>query len=74
MLCFTGCTVVSNPAPTLTPFPLQPKNVEYTRNPVVSYNKTNETYTITKEMMHNTVNDKLFVTEILKWKTANGVQ
>lgn len=58
----------------LTTFPPMGDIVEYTREPVISYDQGQGTYLVTKEAVHNFIQYKLYVDEVNKWKTKNGVE
>jgi hypothetical protein len=51
-----------------------PITMEYVTNPVISYNKTNETYTVTKEFVNNSALNHKFIEEILRWRRENGLR
>lgn len=55
-------------------FPVRAKVIKYTREPVLSFNKTNQTYVVTSEFMENAVNNKIFVDEVIIWKNENGIK
>jgi hypothetical protein len=55
-------------------FPVRAKVIKYDRDPVQSFNKTNKTYTVISEFMENSLNNKLFIDEILIWKSENGIK
>lgn len=67
-----GCTT-TNPSGGPTPFPPSPQWVEYTSNPIVSFNKTEKTYVVTQEFMYNMVSEHSFLDAILKWKSTNKI-
>lgn len=58
----------------LTPFPPKGNIKDYTSEPVILFNKENKTYLITDELMHNTIINKIYIDEIHKWKTENGIK
>jgi len=41
---------------------------------VIAYDETNETYTVTKEMVDNAAINRLFIEELLLWKRDNGIR
>lgn len=55
-------------------FPNRAEVIRYERDPVQSYNKTNKTYNVTSEFMENSLNNKIFIEEILIWKGENGIR
>lgn len=77
--CFLCLTILSSccffsEEQTLTPFPPRAAVVEYSTNPVKSFDKEAKTYIVTSEMMENMVLDRYFINEVLKWKRENGVK
>ena len=63
-----------NTEQTLTRFPAKPPYVNYTTDPVISFNKSDKTYIITSEYMENSLLDVTYIDEITKWKRENGVK
>lgn len=58
----------------LTPFPPAPVHVSDNNKPVVSFDRSNNTYVVTMTMMTNAVRNQLFVDEVLRWKRDNGIR
>lgn len=58
----------------ITEFPPKPELVDYTKDPVINNNKKDKTYTITEEYMHNSLLLNIYIDEIRKWKTENGIK
>jgi hypothetical protein len=75
-LLFTGCCVFrSSPEKiVLTSFPPSPKFIEYKTDPVIYYDKSNKNYIITQDYMKNSLNAIIYIDEIKKWKTDNGIR
>lgn len=71
-LISTGCCTPDTRR--LTSFPPMGKTVEYTRDPVISYDQYTDTYKITKQLMHNVVQYKIYIDQVNNWKTKNGVE
>jgi hypothetical protein len=70
-LAASGCCVLK--VSDLTPFPPEPILLESSRPPVMSYDSTNRIYVVTKEMVNNAVQNKLFTEEVLKWRKLNNI-
>ena len=68
-----GCSSLK-PKGELSSFPIEPNWKPYTTKPVLFYDKTNQTYTITKEYMNNAVLQVLFIEEIKLWKVENDIK
>jgi hypothetical protein len=50
------------------------QTIKYARDPVQGYNKTNKTYIVTSEFMKNSLNNKIFIDEVMIWKNENGIR
>lgn len=70
---FTGCCI-NRERINLTLFPPEPENKEYSIGPVLEYNKTNKTYIITEDFMQESLQNIIFLNEIRKWRTDNGIR
>lgn len=57
-------------------FPPEPKYAIYedSQNPVIAFDKTNKTYIVRSKMVENSLYDRQYIEEIIKWKKRNGVQ
>lgn len=55
-------------------FPVRAEVIKYERGPVLSFNKTNRTYVVTSEFIENSVNNKIFIDEVIIWKNENGIK
>lgn len=73
ILFINGCCSIKSDKQ-LTPFPPRPQLKEYQGQPVISHNKTNNTYIISGELLYNATMHKIFIDEIIKWKTYNGIE
>jgi len=73
ILFVTGCCTTLDTRK-LTPFPPKPLINDYTKNPVISYDAKTETFIVTKEMVNNTVQYKIYTDAIHQWKTQNGIE
>jgi len=67
----SGCITINFRQP-LTPFPQNPKNIEYTKDPIVKYNN-DKTYMVTDEMVEKATLDHIYLKEILYWKKENKI-
>lgn len=76
MLLFssTSCLYIQTYEKKLSEFPIRNNIIKYTSDPVVSYNSTNNTYIITVEYMKNSLNNQIFINEIIKWKEDNSIK
>ena len=72
IILLSGC--LQNKIEQLHAFPERAKIIKYDRDPVLGFNKTNRTYIVTSEFLENSVNNKLFIDEILIWKSENGIK
>lgn len=68
-----GCVTVRFTDPP-TKFPPKPELLEYSKDPVVSYNKHSDTFVITSEYMHNSLQNDIFLKAILEWKLKNNIK
>lgn len=57
-----------------TPFPVEPNWKPYSTNPIVFFDKSNSTYTVTKDFMKNAVLKELFLREIAAWRIENDIE
>lgn len=58
----------------LTPWPPVEYSLRHNQPAVIAYDATNETYTVTKEMVDNAAINRLFIEELLLWKRDNGIR
>lgn len=72
MMLLSSCCTFCNNEP--SKFPLRATPVEYTTDPVKSYNATDKTYVISAAYMENSLADHIFVREIMKWKVDNNIK
>lgn len=69
----TGCISISFRQPP-SRFPPAPKTIEYTKDPVLSFNEKNETYIITSEYMLNSLQNDIYLKNIKEWKEKNDIR
>lgn len=70
-LLLSGCITINIRQP-LSEFPIAPKEIEYTKDPVIKYNN-DKTYIVTDEMVEKSTLQHLYLKEILKWKFENKI-
>jgi hypothetical protein len=68
----TGCITI-NMRPELSRFPPSPKQIEYTKDPIIEYNE-NGTYLVTEEMVEKSTLQHLYLNAILDWKKENNIK
>jgi len=68
-LLLTGCCTNR-----LSKFPIAPEYQEVSETPVVGYDSESKNYTITGNTMENFILNKIFLDEILKWRTENAIK
>lgn len=71
---FGCCGLRQDQIQILSEFPPAPQLIEYTVDPVISYDEKKQTYVITEEYMNNSLQNDIFVREIKRWKTDNGIR
>ena len=54
-------------------FPVEPTWDPFNIPPVISYNTTNDTYTVTPALVNNAVKQKIYIDTINEWRKNNGV-
>jgi len=68
ILLLTGCVSVYRY------FPVEPDWDVYDTSPVISYNKTDNTYTVTPALVNNSVKQKIYLDTISEWRKNNGIK
>ncbi len=74
LIILSSCCCLREKAEWPHGFPVRAKVIKYDRDPVLSFNKTNRTYTVTSEFLENSVNNKIFIDAVLIWKNENGIK
>lgn len=74
LVLLSGCCLNSDREVWPRGFPVRAQTIKYARDPVQGYNKTNKTYIVTSEFMKNSLNNKIFIDEVMIWKNENGIR
>lgn len=72
VLLINGCCVLRTSD--LSLFPPLPDIKQNETDPVISYDTKTKTYVVSKNMVHNAVQQKIFIDNVLEWKKYNGVK
>lgn len=73
LLLTSGCITI-NLERSPSKFPPTPKLLDYTKDPVLAYSEANDTYIITSEYMQNSLQNDIFLKQILEWKERNDIR
>jgi len=68
-LVLTGCCTHR-----YSKFPPPPQYKEVSETPVIGFDKDENVYTITGNTMENFILNKIFLDEILKWRSENNIK